>query len=205
MYKAAFKTKRSYIVGCNSNERATCLRTEGAFFTPHVRDQMLLALVQIVACAHEVRHCRKWAKPMNSLLHSKGLYYAINKTAGFVCVNQTQKDCRAKRIGRFVSYPLDLLMSKGPKAFCTDLFSGDPKSVTKGRVPKCSWCMSAMSVFENALEQRGQEAATNLTRAFCDETEFFAPHLFPKCDNVIQEFLRSRKASLKACQLAELC
>ena len=134
------------------------------------------------------KKCTKWAKPMNALLHNKGYYYAINKTSIFVCINNTDLKCQEKMIQKFISYPLDILMEKGARDFCDELFSKNEKNTFKSRSPMCNWCKSITQVFDHTLRQNGQDFTLNVTNHFCTDSEIFSPHFQPKCHEIIQEF-----------------
>ena len=142
---------------------------------------------------------------MNSLLHSKGLYYAVNKTSIFVCINNTDPQCKEKMEQRFFSYPLDILMSKGAREFCEEIMEKGEGSILKTRTPKCNWCMSSIQVFDNAVRQRGQEGALNLTQSYCKETEVMTPFYTTNCHEVVQEFWKVGQAKIDVCKKAGVC
>jgi hypothetical protein len=144
--------------------------------------------------------CRRWARPLNYTLSYVGYYEAIEKVAYYVCQNDTAPAvCRPQMVQRMLRYPLDFLMEKGSKQFCTEIFDKSPKGLMKSRAPQCHWCLSAVAVFDLALKDRGMESASNLTSEFCAKTSELAPQLLPYCETVVSEWGK-RQSGREVCR-----
>jgi hypothetical protein len=113
-------------------------------------------------------------------------------------------DCRPKKVAQLIRYPLDFLIVKGSKQFCEKIFDKSPQSLVKSRPPQCHWCMSAVSVFDIALKDRGQEDVNNLTTEFCPKTGVHAPHLLPYCEPLINRWSRAQTGDFSN-QASDIC